>query len=211
MRIAAFKRAKLILTLAAVALLTCALGVAASAHVAWLSQDSSQGPGGQGGQGRMGPGPGMRGGPGGPGGPGGGMFGMIGPELQALDLADAQQTQVKAILQAHRDEQQAVGEKMRAARKALNDAIAADTFDEAIIRTKAADVAALEADSAVLQAKVYAAVYALLTPEQIAKLKQLRSQMSDRPRQRPGRSRPQQETQAPAPQPHEAPSLPETV
>jgi Spy/CpxP family protein refolding chaperone len=214
MRTIEFKRVKSIATLAAVALLTCALGVAASAHMARRGQNDGQNqavPGWQGGQGRMGPGPGMRGGPGGPGGPGGGMLGIMGPELQALDLTDAQQTQVKAILASHRDEQQAVGEKMRAARKALIDAIAADTFDEAIIRAKAADVAAIEADQAVLQAKTFAAVYALLTPEQITKFKELRRQMNDRPPRGPGRIRPQQDSLAPAPQSHEAPSLPETV
>jgi Spy/CpxP family protein refolding chaperone len=214
MRTIDFKRVKPIVTLAAVALLTCALGVAASAHMARRGQNGGQnaaGPGDQGGQGRMGPGPGMRGGPGGPGGPGGGMLGMMGPALQALDLTDAQQTQVKAILASHRDEQQAVGEKMRAARKALNDAITAETLDEAIIRAKAADVAAVDADQAVLQAKTFAAVCALLTPEQIMKFKELRAEMNDRPPRGPGRVRPQQDTQAPEPQSHEAPSLPETV
>jgi Spy/CpxP family protein refolding chaperone len=208
-------RKSTIAVLAAVALVTGALGVAASAHMARAGQYAAQGPGGQGG-----PPPGMmgqgRGGPGGPGwpggrggGPGGGIFGMIGPELQALNLTDAQQKQVQAILESYKSEQHSIRDRMQAARKALNDAVAADTIDEAVIRAKAADQAAVEADSAVLQAKVRAAVYGLLTPEQTQKAKELRNRMQNRPLQGPGRIEPLDEPQG---SPDEAGvSLPETV
>jgi periplasmic protein CpxP/Spy len=199
-----------IAVLAAVALLTGALGVAASAHMARAGQYEAQGPGSQGG-----PPPGMMGqGPGGPGGrgrgPGGGMFGMIGPELQALNLTDAQQKQVQAVLESYKSEQQSIRDRMQAAGKALNDAIAADPFDEAVIRAKAADQAAVEADSAVLQAKVRAAVYALLTPEQKQNMKELRDRMQSQAPQGPGRIDPLDDP------PHGSPdeagvSLPEIV
>jgi Spy/CpxP family protein refolding chaperone len=199
--------------LAAVALLTGALGVAASAHMARAGQYEAQGPVGQGGPppGMMGQGPGGFGGPGGRGGgPGGDIFGMIGPELQALDLTDAQQKQVQAALDSFKSEQQSIRDRMQAARKALNDAIAADTFDEAVIRAKAADQAAVEADSAVLQAKVRAAVYALLTPEQVQKGKELRTRMQNRPRQGPGRIEPPDD-QPKGSSDESGVSLPETV
>lgn len=219
MRFLELTRTKPVLTLAAVATLTCALGVAVSAHVAWFNRgeaqaQASQAP--QAGPGMMGPGQGMRGGPGGPGGRGGpggpgGPMGILGPGLRALDLTEAQQKQVQAILDGQREEQQAIGEKLRTARQALGEAIAAETFDEAAVRAKAAEVASIEADQAVLQAKTYAAVRALLTPEQVKKLNEMRGRMQDRRGRGPGRPRPQQDPQEPAPQTHDAPGLPETV
>jgi Spy/CpxP family protein refolding chaperone len=203
------------IVLGSVALLTSALGVAVSAYMGSLGQSAGQGPGGPVGPppGMMGQGPGGPGGPGGrglgPGGPGGGMFGMLGPELQAVALTDAQKKQVQTVLESFQADQAAIRDRMQPARKGLNDAIAADAFDEAVIRTKAADLAAVEADSAVLQAKVRAAVHALLTPEQLQKIKELRAKMPTGPRQGPGRIE-QQESEQEAP--HDTgPSLPETV
>ncbi len=228
-------RVKPVVVVAAVALLTAALGVAASAHMSRSAQDAGQDPGVAAGQrgpdqpgpGRMKPGPGMRGGPGGPGGfggPGGmmgrvprgtmgGPFGMLGLNLRAAELTEAQQKQVQAAVQSHREEQAAIVERMRAARVALHEAVAADAFDEALIRAKAADVAAVEADAAVLRAKVRAEVVAILTPEQIQKVKEAPSRMrQDSPRQGAGRPRaPRKDVQEPAPQADEAPSLPVTV
>ena len=206
---------RLAIVLGSVVLLTGALGVAVSAYMGSLGQSPGQGPGGSGGPppGMMGQGPGGPGGPGGrgfgPGGPGRGMFGMLGPELQAVALTDAQKKQVQAVLESFRADQAAIRDRMQPARKALNDAIAADAVDEAVIRTKAADLAAVEADAAVLQAKVRAAVYALLTPEQLQKIKELRVKMPTGPRRGPGRIE-QQESEREAP--HDTgPSLPETV
>jgi len=232
----ALDRAKPVVVVAAIALLTAALGVAASARVARHAQSPGQDPGAVAGQqgpdeqqgpGRMKPGPGMRGGPGGPGGfggpggmmgrmPGGmlgGPFGMLGVNLRAAELTEAQQKQVQAVVQSHREEQAAIAERMRAARAALQDAVAADAFDEAVIRAKAADVAAIEADAAVLQAKVRAEVLALLTPEQAQKVKDAPSRMrKDSPRQGGGRLQaPRKDVQEPAPKADEAPSLPVTV
>ena len=55
--------------------------------------------------------------------------------------------------------------------------VTADTFDEAAIRQASADVAAVDADGAVLRAKVHAEVWALLTPEQQQKAQALQAQM----------------------------------
>lgn len=128
-----------------------------------------QGPGGPGGM------MGRRGGPGGPGGPGGLL-----PGLRALDLTDAQREQVKATMDAHKATFDAQRDKLEAAHKALNEAITAGPFDEATVRQKAADLAVLDADGAVLRAKVYSEVWALLTPEQQAKAKTLQAQRAER-------------------------------
>jgi Spy/CpxP family protein refolding chaperone len=96
------------------------------------------------------------------------------------------------------------------ARKALDEAITADTLDEGAIRARAADVGAVEADAAVLRAKLHAAVFAVLTPEQQTKAKELRGTMENR--MRGGRERIRQHIeQQSEPRSEQAPSLPATV
>lgn len=124
-------------------------------------------------QGPRGPGGFM--GQGGPGRPGG-----ILPGLRALDLTDTQREQLQAAMESHKAEFEAQAARMRTARTALHAAVTADTFDEAAVRQKAADVAIVDADGAVLRAKVHAEVWALLTPEQQQKAKALEAQRQER-------------------------------
>jgi len=200
-----------ILVLAGVAVIMAAIGFATTVQLAARNnQGGGQAPAVQGGgrgpgmmgRGMMGPGgPGMRGGP-------GGMFGL---PLRELDLTDAQREQVKAIMTSHRDEQKAVGDKMMAARKALHEAIAAETFNEAAIRAAAGEVGAAEADAAVLQAKIHGEVFAILTPEQVKKAKELRSEMENRMKDGRGRGMRQHQRPMPEPRAEDDFNLPETV
>jgi Spy/CpxP family protein refolding chaperone len=141
--------------------------------------DGSQQPpaAGRSGPGRFG-GPGFgRGGPGGRGGP----MGMLGPMmLGRLDLTSDQQDRVKQILDSHRTEQQAIGKRSMAAHDALESAMTSGAFDETVIRARAADVAAVEADETVLRARIYAEVLQILTPDQQAKLKAMQAEMQQR-------------------------------
>jgi len=202
-----------ILVLAGVAVIMAAIGFASTVQLAARnSQGGGQDPAVQGGgrgpgmmgRGMMGPGgPGMRGGP-------GGMFGL---PLRELELTDAQREQVKAIMESHRDEQRAAGDKMMAARKALHEAISAETFNETAIRAAAGEVGAAEADAAVLQAKIHGEVFAILTPEQVKKAKELRSAMENRMKEGRGRGRGMHPRPMPPPEPRTEGegSLPETV
>ena len=136
---------------------------------------------------QRGPGPGFGGPP--PGGPGmrgpGGPMGF-GPGFRELDLTDEQRAQMRSIAESHRDEFKAAGDKSRAAHEAMRTLLEADTIDEAAIRAKSVEVAAAEADVMILNAKVRRESMQVLTPEQQAKLKELRE--SRGPRQRkPGR------------------------
>ena len=119
-------------------------------------------------------GPGGRGGMWGPGGPGGplAMLRMLGPQL---NLTDAQKAQIKSIADSHRDEWKALGDRERTAREALTAAIMADTIDEALIRSKSAELGAVQTDVAVASARARAEVWPLLTPEQQAQVKQMQS------------------------------------
>jgi protein CpxP len=144
------------------------------------SQDTPQAPQAQ--QGR---------GPGGPGGFGHGPFGRRGfggpggdfGLLRGLDLTEDQHAQVRQVMQSHRDEFRAVGERLRAAERAQQDAVTATPFDENAVRARAAEVAAVQADEAVLRAKVHSDVFAVLTPEQQAKAAELKAQRQQRMQQ----------------------------
>ena len=77
---------------------------------------------------------------------------------RSSDLTDAQKDQVKAIADSHNDEWKALADRGRAAHVALDEAITADTVDEALIRQKSAEVAAVDADMAVARAHAHAEV-----------------------------------------------------
>ena len=145
-----------------------ALGVSAGAYVQAQDQQTNPQP------------PPFRGrgmGPGGPGrGPGGpmGMLPMLGPQL---GLTDAQKDQIKAIAGTHKDEWKALADRERTARQALNDLVTADAIDEASIRQKSAEVAAVDADMAVARAHAHAEVFQILTSEQKAQVKKLQTEM----------------------------------
>jgi Spy/CpxP family protein refolding chaperone len=144
---------------------------------------------GQGGQGPgLGPGRGRFGDPGrpGPGGPGPG--GPVDLPLGRLNLSDAQKDQVKSVMDAHQEEMKTLGERARAAHEALEAAVKADTVDEATIRAKSSEVAATDADMAVMRARIRAEVLQLLTDEQKAQAKQLAQQMRAGRAGGPGRS-----------------------
>ena len=209
-----------ILVLAGVAVITAAIGFATTVQLAARGdQGAGQDPAAQSGrrgfgmmgQGMMGPGgPGMRGGPGGR----GGMFGL---PMRGLDLTDAQREQVRAIMESHRDQQKAIGDRMQAARKALRAAIEAETADEVAIRAAAAEIGAIEADAAVLQAKIRGEVFGLLTPEQVKKAKELRTGMENRMKDGRGQGRGMRQHPGPRPEARPEPrvegdiSFPETV
>ena len=119
-------------------------------------------------------------GPGGPGrGPGGpmGMLPMLGPRI---GLTDAQKDQIKTIADTHKDEWKALADRGRAAHMALDAAISADAIDEALIRQKSAETAAVDADAAVARAHARAEVFQILTADQKAQLKTMQAQMKQR-------------------------------
>lgn len=128
-------------------------------------------------------GPGMGGPPpGGMRGPGGPMGMGIGPGFRELNLSEEQRAQVKTIVNSHQAEFKAVGEKMRAAREGMRALIEAESLDEAAVRAKSIEVAAAEADAAILNAKVRQQTLQVLTSEQLTKLKELQASRQAQPR-----------------------------
>lgn len=162
--------------------LVLTVGLGAGAYVSAQNPDGPQGPfmGRRGGPGGPG-GPGRFGAPGGPGGP----MAFLGPMIASrLNLTDAQEEQVKNILNSHRDQLKALGDRAMEAQQALHAAVTADALDEGLIRARAADRATVEADLAVAHAQIHAEVFRILTPEQRAQAKEMQSNMQQRLNQR---------------------------
>lgn len=83
-----------------------------------------------------------------------------------LDLTADQRTQIKSVLKAHAAEIEAQMTAKRTARQALRQAMLAQPLDEAAIRERAMESGKVEADGAVLFARIRAEVDPILTPEQ---------------------------------------------
>jgi Spy/CpxP family protein refolding chaperone len=116
-----------------------------------------------------------------------GRGGPMGLPLGRLQLSDSQREQVQTIRQSREDELKAIGDRVHQARQALDAAIAAESFDEGLIRTRAAELAQVEADVTVVQARIRHDVFTqVLTDAQRAELKQLQDQQPRRERG-PGR------------------------
>lgn len=122
--------------------------------------------------------------------------GGFGLSLRGLDLTPEQRTQVKGIFEQHRTELQAVGQRLGAAFKAQHDAVAAMPVDENAIRAKSAELAAVQADAAIVRARIHSEVFQLLTPEQQQKAQQLKAEREQRMQQR-WQERQQQRQQQP--------------
>ena len=114
----------------------------------------------------------------GPGGPGAGL------SLRALDLTDAQQEQVRQLTQQNREQMRALMDRMRAAQEARRQAVEAIPFNESQVRSAMKDVAEVEADLAVAEARLQADIYALLSADQQQRLQKLRADREARAKER---------------------------
>ena len=120
------------------------------------------------------------GGHGGPGGPGA-MLGHLGREL---NLTDAQKTQIKQITDAFHENTKSLHEQLSKSGGPLED-LNDGAFDEAAVRAAAQARAALHVEFEVAHAKMMSQVFAVLTPEQRAKLAELHSRHKERRGERP--------------------------
>jgi Spy/CpxP family protein refolding chaperone len=150
--------------------LAAALGLTAAA---FAGQGMHQGPGGP-----------HRGGPHGPGGmhgPGGGS--LVEHFSRVLDLTDAQKAQVKQIEDSFREGTKSLHEQARQAGGGGPFDALREGFDESAVRSAAQARANIHVELEVAHARMLSQVYAILTPEQKAKVAELRRQFEQR---RPG-------------------------
>jgi Spy/CpxP family protein refolding chaperone len=100
--------------------------------------------------------------------------------LRQLGLSDEQRQEVRRIMELHKAERRAIGERLREARRAQSEAVMAVPVDESAVRARSADLAKVESDAAVLRARMHAEVYNVLTLEQQEKAKALRAEREAR-------------------------------
>ncbi len=94
-----------------------------------------------------------------------------------LDLTDAQQAQIKELLNQNWQQRQTEREGMQSARDGMRAARTAEVFDEADFRAKVGKMNELKTERMVEQAKQKAEIFALLTPEQQQKAETLHGLM----------------------------------
>jgi Spy/CpxP family protein refolding chaperone len=135
------------------------------------------------------------------GGPGrGGPMGLSIP-LRGLGLSEAQHEQVKTILEGYREEIRGAADKLGAAFRAQNDAVTTVPANESLIQARAAELAKVQTESALLHARVHGAVWAVLTPEQQAKATALKAERAQRMAQFRERAKTRMQERAKARQP----------
>ena len=121
---------------------------------------------------------------GGPAGRGRGAPPGPGIALRSLDLTEAQRQQVREIRERHRAEGQQAAERVREAMTAQRAAVAAIPFNEGAIRATTLALAEAQTEAAIHQARVYAEVWAVLTPAQQEEAKKVQAAGSARTQQR---------------------------
>lgn len=141
----------------------------------------AQGPRGAQGLRGGGPGPGRGGGFGPGGGPGAGLV------LRGLDLSDAQQGQVRDIRERYREQVEGAAERLAEARRAQRDAIETMPANEGLVISATQSMVQAEVDVAVLQSRVNAEIWGVLTPEQQATVTERRDERDARAGERRGR------------------------
>jgi len=91
-----------------------------------------------------------------------------------LNLSEQQQAEARSIFEQARAEHKPLAEAMGGERRKLESLVHSGNADEAAIRAQASKVASLQSDLAVLRGQQAKRFVALLTPDQAAKLKDLR-------------------------------------
>ena len=99
--------------------------------------------------------------------------GRFAQKLAQLGVTTDQKTEVKTILRKYQPTVGPLIKQVVTERRALRDTIHTATIDETAIRAQAAKVASLEANLAVQRAHVSHDIRAVLTPDQLQKLKEM--------------------------------------
>ncbi len=114
-------------------------------------------------------------GPGGPGGFPGRPGGFPGHLYGLLDLTDEQKAQIKTLREQARTASESNFEKLRPLLEQSRSLTEAATFDEASFRNLATQIAQIQIELQIINARSDSAIYNLLTAEQKAKLAELRT------------------------------------
>ena len=110
--------------------------------------------------------------------------------IEQLRLLPEQRQKIRAIRDSNRQERAMINLRLREANIALNQALDADNSDDALIEQCIRDVAAAQAASMRLRIFTEVKIRRVLTPEQLATLRSLQSQVQGLNRDRNQNPRP---------------------
>ena len=102
--------------------------------------------------------------------------GALQDPIAQLNLTPEQRQKIRAIREQSKDERALINKRLRETRIALDQALDADTPNEALIEQRAREAGEAEAASIRLRALTETRIRRVLTPEQINTLRQLRAQ-----------------------------------
>lgn len=111
---------------------------------------------------------------------GGAGAGFMAGVFDRLDLSEEQRDAVQGVIEAGRDEGIELHRNVWEQRRILGDATEADVLDEGAIRAAAAALGQAEADVALHRARQMQQLREILTPEQVAELREMRARMEGR-------------------------------
>jgi Spy/CpxP family protein refolding chaperone len=108
--------------------------------------------------------------------------------LRRIGITQEQLRQIRQIRRDNDDRIVAVGRRLREARRALEQAMVKEPFDEAVVKRRAEELAQAQAEAVRLHAEIRAQIRKILTPEQVNRLlelereyRQRQSQQDDQP------------------------------
>ena len=98
--------------------------------------------------------------------------------IEQLQLTPEQRQKIRAIREETRNERTLVNQRLREANQALQQALDADTLDEALIEQRLKDAVTAQAASTRMRIQTELKIRRVLTQEQVATLRDLRLQAS---------------------------------
>ncbi|HKS29426.1 MAG TPA: Spy/CpxP family protein refolding chaperone [Pyrinomonadaceae bacterium] len=104
--------------------------------------------------------------------------------VRQLNLSPEQIEKIRAIREGNREQRRQIGQRIRAARQALDRAIYLENADDAVVEQRARELAEAQAAQVRLQALVELSVRRVLTPEQLQMFRDLRLRAEGRRRGR---------------------------
>lgn len=111
--------------------------------------------------------------------------GRDGDLVRQLNLSPEQIEKIRAIREGNREQRRQIGQRIRAARQALDRAIYLENADEAVVEQRARELSEAQAEQVRLQAFVELSVRRVLTPEQLQTFRDLRLRAERRNRRFP--------------------------
>jgi Spy/CpxP family protein refolding chaperone len=103
--------------------------------------------------------------------------------IRSLNLTDEQRAQIAQIRRETEEQARLVNQRVRRARRALDEAIYTQNADESLIQTRTREVADAEAARVKMRSDAELKIRRVLTPEQLGTFRELRRQAQLRQRQ----------------------------